>query len=135
MTKEVNNKTGTLMRTCFVVGSPCWARTSDIMINSHPAPQHSRPAHLDAMLTLNEPDSLFRLSPIEKQHLVVFLGPSLYRAVGIAMTVKQNIVGLSRSERKNKREQPFGYSLLFGSPCWARTSDIMINSHALYRLS
>ena len=24
---------------------------------------------------------------------------------------------------------------LFGSPCWARTSDIMINSHALYRLS
>ena len=22
-----------------------------------------------------------------------------------------------------------------GSPCWARTSDIMINSHALYRLS
>ena len=37
--------------------------------------------------------------------------------------------------KKNKREQPFGYSLLFGSPCWARTSDIMINSHALYRLS
>ena len=24
---------------------------------------------------------------------------------------------------------------LFGSPNWARTSDIMINSHALYRLS
>ena len=23
----------------------------------------------------------------------------------------------------------------YGSPCWARTSDIMINSHALYRLS
>ena len=23
----------------------------------------------------------------------------------------------------------------FGSPNWARTSDIMINSHALYRLS
>ena len=22
-----------------------------------------------------------------------------------------------------------------GSPCWARTNDIMINSHALYRLS
>ena len=22
-----------------------------------------------------------------------------------------------------------------GSPCWARTSDIMINSHALYQLS
>ena len=30
--KEVNNKTGTLMRTCFVVGSPCWARTSDPLI-------------------------------------------------------------------------------------------------------
>ena len=25
--------------------------------------------------------------------------------------------------------------LLVGSPCWARTSDIVINSHALYRLS
>ena len=25
--------------------------------------------------------------------------------------------------------------LFSGSPCWARTSDIMINSHALYRLS
>ena len=24
---------------------------------------------------------------------------------------------------------------VFGSPNWARTSDIMINSHALYRLS
>ena len=26
-------------------------------------------------------------------------------------------------------------SILFGSPNWARTSDIMINSHALYRVS
>ena len=26
-------------------------------------------------------------------------------------------------------------SHIYGSPCWARTSDIMINSHALYQLS
>ena len=24
-------------------------------------------------------------------------------------------------------------STIFGSPCWARTSDIMINSHALWQ--
>ena len=35
----------------------------------------------------------------------------------------------SREARKNKA------TAAFGSPCWARTSDIMINSHALYRLS
>ena len=29
----------------------------------------------------------------------------------------------------------FRRTRFFGSPCWARTSDIMINSHALYRLS
>ena len=33
-----------------------------------------------------------------------------------------------------KKEQSFS-ELLYGSPNWARTSDIMINSHALYRLS
>ena len=35
----------------------------------------------------------------------------------------------------NKAGTADGLCLLLGSPCWARTSDIMINSHALYRLS
>ena len=35
-----------------------------------------------------------------------------------------------------KERHAFSACLSFsGSPCWARTSDIMINSHALYRLS
>ena len=84
------------------VGSPCWARTSDIMINSLIAPQHSRLTHFDALLTLNASYSLFRLSPVEKQYLIVFLGPSLYRAVGIGTTVKQNIIGLSLTRKKTK---------------------------------
>ena len=39
--------------------------------------------------------------------------------------------------KKNRMNKPFSaYPCGFrGSPNWARTSDIMINSHALYRLS
>ena len=69
------------------------------MINSLIAPQHSRLTHLDALLTLDSSYSLFRLSPIEKRYLIVFLGPPLYRAVVIDMTVKQNIVGLSSTRK------------------------------------
>ena len=76
--------------------------TSDIMINSLIAPQHSRLTHFDALLTLNASYSLFRLSPAAKQHSVVLLGPSLYRAVGIGTTVKQNIIGLSLTRKKTK---------------------------------
>ena len=38
----------------------------------------------------------------------------------------------TRSQRKN---HPNRVVFFFGSPCWARTNDIVINSHALYRLS
>ena len=89
------------------------------MINSLIAPQHSRLSVLDAMLTLERLYSLFRFSPVEKRYLIVFLGPPLYRAVGLGKTVKQDIVSLNSTRKKNKREQPNGYSLLFGSPCWA----------------
>ena len=34
-----------------------------------------------------------------------------------------------------QKQSSYCYSVSFGSPNWARTSDIMINSHALYRLS
>ena len=35
----------------------------------------------------------------------------------------------------NKKTRVAKATLVYGSPCWARTSDIMINSHALYQLS
>ena len=38
-------------------------------------------------------------------------------------------------EEITKSRPPIGDLLFVGSPNWARTSDIMINSHALYRLS
>ena len=38
-------------------------------------------------------------------------------------------------EGEPKRKHRIKAVLHFGSPNWARTSDIMINSHALYRLS
>ena len=37
--------------------------------------------------------------------------------------------------RNKKKKQVFRPALLFGSPSWTRTNDIVINSHALYRLS
>ena len=39
------------------------------------------------------------------------------------------------AQKAKKEHHRKGGALLFGSPNWARTSDIMINSHALYRLS
>ena len=87
---------------------------SDIMINSLIAPQHSRLTHFDALLTLNASYSLFRLSPVEKQYLIVFLGPSLYRAVGIGTTVKQNIIGLSQAKKITKSRPQMRSAF-----CWA----------------
>ena len=37
--------------------------------------------------------------------------------------------------KKKDTHRKWFVSFLYGSPNWARTSDIMINSHALYRLS
>ena len=38
----------------------------------------------------------------QKGYSILFLGPSLYRAVGIGTTVKQNIIGLSLTRKKTK---------------------------------
>ena len=39
-------------------------------------------------------------------------------------------------ERENKKKRPpLVISFLVGSPCWTRTSDTLINSQVLYRLS
>ena len=47
------------------------------------------------------------------------------------------IVAMSsaRAAEKQKKNTTLRWCSFFGSPNWARTSDIMINSHALYRLS
>ena len=45
-------------------------------------------------------------------------------------------VGLSLTkEREQKSRPPIGDLLFVGSPCWTRTSDTLINSQVLYRLS
>ena len=36
---------------------------------------------------------------------------------------------------RRKHPENIDFRGVFGSPCWARTNDIVINSHALYRLS
>ena len=42
----------------------------------------------------------------------------------------------SNSKREAKKQGVRdAYPLLFGSPCWTRTSDTLINSQVLYRLS
>ena len=43
-------------------------------------------------------------------------------------------ISLAKATKTKKDSKDTTWSL-FGSPNWARTSDIMINSHALYRLS
>ena len=37
----------------------------------------------------------------------------------------------AKQSKRKKSRPPIGDLLFFGSPCWAWTSDIMINSHAL----
>ena len=44
------------------------------------------------------------------------------------------ILGAKKTLHLNRNGSDYKVFSL-GSPCWARTSDIMINSHALYRLS
>ena len=38
-------------------------------------------------------------------------------------------------KRKQEKRPPLVVSFLVGSPCWTRTSDTLINSQVLYRLS
>ena len=42
---------------------------------------------------------------------------------------------ISQKQEKAKKDTTLLGGIFFGSPCWARTSDIMINSHALCQLS
>ena len=71
------------------------------------------------------------LSPLRKN---VRLTRSVYRALlrraRMALRNEPN-----RGKKAKQKRSPFGLRFRFGSPCWARTNDIMINSHALYRLS
>ena len=44
-------------------------------------------------------------------------------------------VRVQEGERQNKSPEAIASRLCFGSPCWTRTSDTLINSQVLYRLS
>ena len=50
------------------------------------------------------------------------------------MTVNHDVTRY-KVQSEGKKKDRTRRSLFLGSPNWARTSDIMINSHALYRLS
>ena len=40
-----------------------------------------------------------------------------------------------QQKKQNEKRSPIGLRFRFGSPCWTRTSDTLINSQVLYRLS
>ena len=45
------------------------------------------------------------------------------------------VFGYSGGKREQEKRPPLVVSFLVGSPCWTRTSDTLINSQVLYRLS
>ena len=46
-----------------------------------------------------------------------------------------DVFGCSGGKREQEKRPPLVISFLVGSPCWTRTSDTLINSQVLYRLS
>ena len=119
-------------------GSPCWARTSDIMINSHAySRKYSRLSLLDASLTLVELYSLFSQPPVEKGYSILFLGrlPTSRKLCFVNTWLLITVLLIEDQQGSPKKRAPRLRCSFFGSPCWARTSDIMINSHALCQLS
>ena len=46
-----------------------------------------------------------------------------------------DVFGYSGGKREQEKRPPLVISFLVGSPCWTRTSDTLINSQVLYRLS
>ena len=76
--------------------------------------------------------SLFSPLTRKNSHLGSFFSVNyrLRRSVAERGIAIRDVAGWIRSKRaKRKTIRLDGF--LFGSPCWARTSDIMINSHAL----
>ena len=96
--------------------------------------KYSRLSILDAPLTLGRLYSLFSQSPVAKQHSVVLLGrlpTSLSSGKKERVNVSYNIVDRRSTKGANEKARGDCLGLFVGSPNWARTSDIMINSHAL----
>ena len=89
--------------------------------------------HRTVFLTLAF-DSIHRLLDIKKKKCLMtflFLGPSDWsRTSGLLNPIQARYQTAPHPDKKSRRK----FSC-YGSPNWARTSDIMINSHALYRLS
>ena len=78
--------------------------------------------------------SVFRVTlTIEIEPLFIDIEPlkTVHRTVFLTLTFSPDLaVNLDKKENRVVKRL-----LCCGSPNWARTSDIMINSHALYRLS
>ena len=70
-----------------------------------------------------------------KQHSVVLYLLQLRYAQSVERMTAVHVVVDPISTTKQNKKPPIWVVSCFGSHCWARTSDIMINSHALYRLS
>jgi len=106
ITKRANKKAGRM--TCFFIGSPCWARTSDIM-------------KIKCFATLNCKFVLRSMTAFCKQKRQT-LPVTALRAV----TVKFRYRWLKSNKGKQNETEPHWTPFRFGSPCWARTSDPLI---------
>ena len=104
------NKNQSSFENGFSFGSPCWARTSDNLINSQDGYflKHSRMECFDATLTLNT--RILLVSVISRRktiHRIVFLGPStsFARSVGEQLNADK-VCGRSNPTRKTKKNTP-----------------------------
>ena len=97
------------MTVCFWLAPPAGLEPASICTQSVNA--------LSAQVCLTEQLSVFRFAEAAN-----IANPSVVRYEPIRI-------------KKNQKQTVDDGLLLVGSPCWARTSDIVINSHALYQLS
>ena len=108
-------------------GSPDKARTCDIMINNHASVCGTRKT--SGIRRSVSPTAALRRSPFLCHRQRELSSPPTELSRNIAV---QMLVWIVRSSIRNSTRE---CKCCFGSPNRARTCDIMINSHALYRLS
>ena len=52
-----------------------------------------------------------------------------------SIVIETLVIDYELNSETKRKSRSFDLLFLFGSPSWTRTNDIVINSHALYRLS
>ena len=108
-------------------GSPCWvsaAKRTLCVVFANGVARCGRLAQSGTQATYSHAAGVAR-GKFASQSLHLFLP-----LVGAACCYASN-----PTEKKTKSRPPIGDLLFVGSPCWARTSDNLINSQVLYRLS